>query len=91
MRRAGEAVRAAGGLVLLRVPEDAVADPGAVDRDHPDLPGVPGIGTELVDDSLTTVGRVVDVFGPVSRPYLAVATDRREPAALLGDRLYVPD
>ncbi|MFB6124164.1 MAG: H/ACA ribonucleoprotein complex subunit GAR1 [Haloferacaceae archaeon] len=49
----------------------------------------PRIGTEAVDETLSTVGRVVDVFGPVDRPYLAVspAEDVR-PADLVGKRLY---
>ena len=53
------------------------------DDDHPD------IGTEVVDERLETVGRVVDVFGPVERPYLAVSpTDGVAVPALLGERLY---
>lgn len=89
MRRAGEVVRTAQGLAILRVPEDVGPDPEGVDRDSPALDGIVGIGTEVVDDSLSTVGRVVDVFGPVARPYLAVSPDRGDPAGLIGDRLYV--
>jgi RNA-binding protein len=49
----------------------------------------PRIGTEVVDDSLTTVGRVVDVFGPVDRPYVAVTPDDDVRMALLvGETLY---
>jgi RNA-binding protein len=32
----------------------------------------PDVGDTVLDDSLSEVGRVVDVFGPVERPYLAV-------------------
>ena len=73
MKRVGEVVRAAQGLAVLRSP----------DADHPE------IGTQLVDRDLTEVGRVVDVFGPVERPYLAVspAEDRSVPS-LLGEKLY---
>ena len=73
MRRAGEVVRTAQGLAVVR-------SPGA---DHVD------IGAELVDESLDEVGRVVDVFGPVARPYLAVTPDEgRRLAALVGESLY---
>ncbi|SDM15045.1 RNA-binding protein [Halogranum gelatinilyticum] len=52
-------------------------------EDHPD------IGTSVVDESLSRVGRVVDVFGPVSQPYVAVATDSGVLLTdLLGQKLY---
>jgi RNA-binding protein len=57
MQRAGEVHNVAQGVAIVRCP-------GA---DHP------GIGAPVVDDSLTTVGRVVDVFGPIDRPYLAIS------------------
>ena len=74
MRRVGEVVRTANGLAIVRVPEgDEPAD----------------VGTETLDESLTTVGRVVDVFGPVDRPYVAVSPiDRADLPALLGAKLY---
>ncbi|ESP88026.1 H/ACA ribonucleoprotein complex subunit GAR1 [Candidatus Halobonum tyrrellensis] len=74
MRRVGEVVRTAGGVAVVRVPEgDDPAD----------------VGTETLDDSLTTVGRVVDVFGPVDRPYVAVSpVDRDALPSLLGATLY---
>ncbi|PSQ01058.1 H/ACA RNA-protein complex protein Gar1 [Halobacteriales archaeon QS_4_70_19] len=59
MRRLGEVVRTAQGLAVVRCPDD----------DHPD------IGTMVLDENLDEVGRVVDVFGPAERPYLAVTTD----------------
>ncbi|MFA9415667.1 H/ACA ribonucleoprotein complex subunit GAR1 [Natrinema sp. HArc-T2] len=66
MRRIGAVVRTAQGLAVLRA--DAVDDDTAETyRDE--------IGTTVLNDSLEEVGRVVDVFGPVSRPYLAVTTD----------------
>jgi len=88
MRPAGEVVRAAQGLAILRVdppPDDGAGSSGGGDgrSDHP------RIGTELVDGSLSTVGQVVDVFGPVERPYLAVTPRGRDPATMLGERLYV--
>ncbi|WP_247728427.1 H/ACA ribonucleoprotein complex subunit GAR1 [Halovivax limisalsi] len=48
------------------------------------------IGESVVDESLSEVGRIVDVFGPVSEPYFAVApVDDVHPPGLIGDRLYV--
>jgi RNA-binding protein len=49
----------------------------------------PEIGTAVVDDSLSRVGRVVDVFGPVDRPYVAVSpADGVSLASLVGAKLY---
>jgi RNA-binding protein len=73
MERLGEVVRTAQGLLILRTPDDAT----------------PEIGTTAVDESLDEVGRVVDVFGPVSRPYVAVSPDGDDPlATMLGEKLY---
>lgn len=73
MERLGEVVRTAQGLLILRTPDDATPD----------------IGTTAVDESLDEVGRVVDVFGPVSRPYVAVSPDGDDPlATMLGEKLY---
>lgn len=48
------------------------------------------IGTTVVDEDLTDVGTVVDVFGPVSEPYVAVSpADDVHVPSLLGDALYV--
>jgi RNA-binding protein len=74
MRRIGTVSRTAQGLALVRW--DGDAEP-------------PAIGTELVDESLSSVGRVVDVFGPVSRPFLAVSpTSDDALATLVGTKLY---
>ncbi len=72
MRAVGDVVRVANGLAILRAPDD----------EHPD------IGAPVVDDQLDAVGRVVDVFGPVERPYVAVTPDDDRPAGLVGRRLY---
>jgi RNA-binding protein len=71
MKRAGEVVGVAQGMAIVRTPDEA----------HPD------IGTRLLEQDLSTAGQVVDVFGPVERPFLAVDTTD-SPAALLGARLY---
>jgi len=73
MKRVGEVVRVAQGVAIARAP----------DADHPDL------GTDVIDESLAEVGRVVDVFGPVERPYLAVTLSREvHLPALVGTVLY---
>ena len=56
MRRVGTVVRTAQGLLVTRAAADDSAE----------------IGTMVLDDELDTVGRVVDVFGPVDEPYLAI-------------------
>jgi RNA-binding protein len=49
----------------------------------------PDIGTVVIDDSLSKVGRVVDVFGPVDRPYVAITpTKGTSPASIVGSKLY---
>ncbi|MFB6125730.1 MAG: H/ACA ribonucleoprotein complex subunit GAR1 [Halolamina sp.] len=73
LRRLGEVVRTAQGLAVVRCP----------DEDRPD------IGIEAVDESLSAVGRVVDVFGPVEQPYLAVSpAGDATPDRLVGTTLY---
>ncbi|QGA83171.1 H/ACA ribonucleoprotein complex subunit GAR1 [Halomicrobium sp. LC1Hm] len=73
MKRVGEVVRIAQGLAIVR----------STDDDYP------GFGTEVVTEDLTTAGSVVDVFGPVENPYVAVTPDDevRLPT-LVGQRLY---
>ncbi|PSP18929.1 H/ACA RNA-protein complex protein Gar1 [Halobacteriales archaeon QH_10_67_13] len=71
MKRIGEVVRSAQGVAVVR----------CRDRSRPE------IGTALVDEQLTAVGKVVDVFGPTTRPYLALSAEG-EPAALLGAAVY---
>ncbi|MDB2259716.1 Gar1/Naf1 family protein [Halorubrum ezzemoulense] len=74
MRRVGTVVRTAGGLAIAR--GDAGNDP-------------PRIGASIVDESLSTVGRVVDVFGPIDRPYVAITPgDGVGLADLLDEKLY---
>ena len=73
MRRVGEVVRVAQGLAIVRSSDDAASE----------------LGSELIDERLDPVGRVVDVFGPVDRPYLAVSPNGDVTlAALLGEKLY---
>jgi RNA-binding protein involved in rRNA processing len=72
MNRVGEVVRAAQGLAVIRCASES----------HP------GLGAPLVDEQLTTLGAVVDIFGPVDRPYVAVAPTDSDPAAALGRTVY---
>jgi len=72
VRRLGEVVRAAQGVAVARIPDETV----------------PEVGTTVLDESLSEVGEVVDVFGPVDRPYLAVSTAGRRPATLVGEAVY---
>lgn len=73
MNRIGEVVRTAQGLAIVHCPEGAS----------------PEIGTVVIDEGLSEVGRIVDVFGPVSRPYVAVTPDDRAALVeLLGGKLY---
>jgi RNA-binding protein len=76
MRPAGEVVRVAQGLAVVRSPDES----------HPE------VGASVVDEDLDAVGSVVDVFGPVERPYVAVSPgDDRPLAALVGSRVYERD
>lgn len=59
MRRAGRVIGVAQGVAVLRAADD---DPVA-------------IGTPVLDERLERVGAVVDIFGPIDRPYLAVSPD----------------
>ncbi|OIB58003.1 H/ACA ribonucleoprotein complex subunit GAR1 [Natrialba sp. SSL1] len=80
MKRIGTVVRTAQGLAVLR------AD--ATDEDAADAHSNE-IGTIVLDDSLDEVGRVVDVFGPVDQPYLAVTPDAGvHLPGLVGSTLY---
>jgi RNA-binding protein len=49
----------------------------------------PKIGTAVVDESLTVVGKVFDIIGPVSSPYVVVKPAVREPEKLTDKRLYL--
>ena len=73
MRRVGEVVRVAQHVAVVRSPDESYPD----------------IGRSVVDENLDDLGRVVDVFGPVERPYLAVSPDEDvHLPALVGTKLY---
>lgn len=73
MDRIGTVESIAAGVAVCR----------SADDDHPP------IGTTALDDGLTEVGQVVDVFGPVDRPFLAISpADAIYPPDLIDARLY---
>jgi RNA-binding protein len=72
MKRIGSVVRTAQGVAIVRSEGER----------YPDL------GTTVVDENLDEVGGVVDVFGPVDRPYVAISPDEHELTALVGRPLY---
>jgi len=73
MRRIGTVDRTAQGLAIVGVDSD----------------DVPDIGLMVIDESLSTVGRIVDVFGPVDGPYVAITpTDATSLTDLVGTKLY---
>tara|TARA_B100000686_G_scaffold306992_1_gene346874 strand:- start:91 stop:312 length:222 start_codon:yes stop_codon:yes gene_type:complete len=47
----------------------------------------PKIGTKVIDEKLENVGRIVDVIGPVSRPYMVVKI-KKNVKIILKKRLY---
>jgi RNA-binding protein len=49
----------------------------------------PKIGEKVVDEKLKQVGTVFDVFGPVSKPYVAVKPSTEDPKTLVNQNLYV--
>jgi RNA-binding protein len=49
----------------------------------------PKIGTSVVDENLKVVGKVFDLIGPVSSPYVVIKPAVKEPEKLAGKRLYL--
>lgn len=49
---------------------------------------LPRIGDQVADENLKPVGRVFDVFGPVSSPYVAVRPSVEEPDRFIQRVLY---
>ena len=73
MRRVGEVTRVRTGPIVARSPDDRY----------------PEIGTDVIDEALDSVGRVVDVIGPVDQPYVVITMDTdRPPATLLNEPVY---
>ncbi len=72
MRRIGTVDRTAQGLAIVKIENDETPD----------------IGLMVVDESLSTVGRIGDVFGPVDAPYVAITPTGTDLTALVGTKLY---
>lgn len=54
----------------------------------------PGIGQLIVDKRSTTVGKVIRITGPVSKPYVILRPSKDDPGffnSLLGKELYISD
>jgi rRNA processing protein Gar1 len=49
----------------------------------------PKLGSEVVDENLTVIGKVFDIIGPVSAPYAVVKPTVREPAKLVNKPVYL--
>lgn len=74
MRRAGTVVGMAQGVAVLRSPDETHAEFGAT----------------VVNERLESAGRIVDVFGPVKQPYLALTPATGVTGEeLLGETLYI--
>jgi rRNA processing protein Gar1 len=49
----------------------------------------PKIGSEVVDENLTVVGKIFDVIGPVSAPYAVIKPTIKDPAKLVNKPIYL--
>jgi len=49
------------------------------------------VGSKVLDSKLKDVGRIFDVFGPVSTPYVSVRPSTSDPSSLVGKVLYLAD
>jgi RNA-binding protein len=49
----------------------------------------PKIGCEVANENLVIVGKVFDIIGPVSSPYVVIKTNIKDPSALLNKPLYL--
>jgi len=72
MKRVGTVVRATNSLAIARSADEATPD----------------LGTAVIDEELSAVGTVVDVFGPVEQPYLTISPETEHIAALVGTVVY---
>jgi RNA-binding protein len=75
MKRLGSVVRATQGIAVVQCDDESYPDPG----------------TSVVDEQLESIGTVVDVFGPVEAPYLAVSPKDVQLVSLVGKPLYARD
>jgi len=50
---------------------------------------IPKIGETIVDENLRTVGKIFDLFGPVSSPYVAIRPTILKTEELTNKTLYI--
>jgi RNA-binding protein len=50
---------------------------------------IPRIGETVVDENLKPIGKIFDILGPVSSPYVAVRPTVRDPEKLANKMVYV--
>lgn len=50
---------------------------------------VPKIGDTVVDENLKQVGKVFDILGPTSSPYVAIRPTVRDPEKMINRPVYV--
>ncbi|MDY6775108.1 MAG: Gar1/Naf1 family protein [Halobacteria archaeon] len=74
MKRLGSCLHTVGSVAVVRS----------------ELDSRPPLDVDVIDSSLDRVGKTVDVFGPVTKPYVSVTVDESrdiEP----GSKLYIRD
>lgn len=52
----------------------------------------PKIGSNVYNQQKKLVGRIINIIGPVSRPYLLVrpkSTDKHQQLQLIGEKMYI--
>lgn len=54
------------------------------------IENIPKIGAKVIDENLKPVGKVLDIFGPVSSPYASVRSSIQGIGKPLDKILYVP-
>jgi RNA-binding protein len=50
---------------------------------------MPKLGVDIVDENLKVVGKVFDIIGPVSAPYVVVKAAVLEPSKLVNKPVYL--
>jgi RNA-binding protein len=50
---------------------------------------IPKIGLSVIDEKLNVVGKVFDVIGPISSPYVIVRPAFKKPGKLTNKQLYL--
>jgi len=53
------------------------------------IENVPKIGETVVNENLKSVGKILDIFGPVSSPYASVKLKIQETRKLTNKMLYI--